>query len=119
MNELNSAADIAASLPHLDAIGSLRRYAPRKGAPKDELVQAAKQFEAVLLAKVLEGMKNTIPKSGLLDSPTSNQMNDLFWFYLSKELGEQGGMGLWKDIYRQLAQSSGPEAETPTVEQLT
>jgi len=74
------------------------------------LQQAAKDFESVLLHKVLEGMKRTIPDSGFLGSAASKQVEDLFWFYLAQHVSEKGGLGLWEELYRQLNGSDGTKA---------
>lgn len=73
-------------------------------------MRAAKDFESVLLGKLVDEMKNTIPEGGLFDTGISKQIGDLFWHYLAKDLGEKGGLGLWKEIYKQMAasQASNP-----------
>ena len=73
-------------------------------------VKVAKDFEAVLLNKLMEAMQATIPESGLVEDGTSKQVQSIFWSYLSQDAADQGGMGLWKDIYRQLERGAG---ETP------
>jgi Rod binding domain-containing protein len=78
--------------------------------------QAAKDFESLLIHKVLEEMKRTIGESGLLEDGTSQQVQDIFWFYLAGELANQGGLGLWKEIYRQMDLLGGPGPARPTVE---
>ena len=60
--------------------------------------QAAKDFESVLLHKVLQSMKDTIGDWGSDEDGTSKQTRDLFWMYLARDLAEHGGFGLWKDI---------------------
>jgi Rod binding domain-containing protein len=69
--------------------------------------QAAKDFESVLIARILEQVRNTIPDSGLLEDKASEQMEGLFWLYLASELADKGGFGLWKQICQAL--TSGEE----------
>ena len=85
-----------------------------------KIEQAAKGFEAVFLNKVFEGMQRTIPKSGLLDSGITEQVQSMFWFYLAQDMADKGGIGMWKDIQKQMmeqysSRSDAGEAQ-PTVE---
>ncbi len=73
--------------------------------------QVAKQFEAVLLHQLMKTMKSTIPESGLFDDSTTNQYQDMFWSFLSQDIGEQGGLGLWKQIYNSMPKESSPANE--------
>lgn len=68
--------------------------------------QAAKDFESLFIAQVMEQMKETIPDSGLLEDATSKQMEGLFWLYLARDVADKGGFGLWKNIYQLLAAGS-------------
>lgn len=78
--------------------------------------KAAKGFESVLLYKLLEEMKRTIPESGLLESGISEQVQDLFWYYLAQDLAEKGGLGIWRQLHRQMNPPGGSRP-TPAVEQ--
>ena len=80
-----------------------------------QAVKAAKDFESIFLQQVLQEMKKTIPDSGLTSDGVSGQIKDIFWFYLAQEMGEQGGLGLWKEVYRQM--TSGASAGAATMEQ--
>ena len=79
--------------------------APAGGASAldPKAVRVAKDFESVLLNKLMEAMQATVPESGLLEDGTSKQVQAIFWNYLSRDVADKGGMGLWKDIYRQLS----------------
>jgi Rod binding domain-containing protein len=68
--------------------------------------QAAKDFESVLLCKLLDAMKSTIDQWGLDEDSTSKRVHDLFWQYLARDIADHGGFGLWKDIYRVLTDSN-------------
>jgi Rod binding domain-containing protein len=88
-----------------------------KTDPRDtaQAVKAAKDFESIFLQQVLQEMKKTIPDSGLTSDGVSGQIKDIFWYYLAQEMGEQGGLGLWKEVYRQM--TSGASAGAASMEQ--
>ncbi|HSV27360.1 MAG TPA: rod-binding protein [Sedimentisphaerales bacterium] len=65
-------------------------------------VEAAKGFESLLIGKLLDAMKETVGESGLLEDEGSEQMQAMFWMHLSGAISEQGGFGLWKDIYKSI-----------------
>ncbi len=64
--------------------------------------QVAKDFESVLLTKLLDEMKNSIVDWGLDKDATSKQIQGIFWLYLARDIANNGGLGLWKDIYQSL-----------------
>jgi len=73
--------------------------AGRRVSPADiKNAQTAKDFEAVLLHKMLQEMANTVPDSPLLDEGAGRQVHDMFWYYLAQDLADKGGLGLWKQI---------------------
>jgi Rod binding domain-containing protein len=80
----------------------------RPGAKRDDkaLVQAAKDFESVLLHKLLEEMGNTVGDSGLLGDGASEQFRGIFWSFLAREVAQQGGVGLWKQLYEQWSRAA-------------
>ncbi len=71
-----------------------------------QLEQVAKDFESLLLHKVLEEMRKTIPESGLLDDPISKQTEDIVWMQLAQDLANRGGLGLARELSRQM--KAGP-----------
>lgn len=73
-----------------------------------QAVKAAKDFESVLLNKVMEEMQNTVDHSGLLDGAGTEQTQSMFWMFLSQDLAAKGGVGLWKDVYRQMTGAEPP-----------
>ena len=62
--------------------------------------QVAKDFESVLLNKILEEMKNSIGDWGFEKDAASAQIQGIFWLYLARDIANNGGFGLWKDIYQ-------------------
>ena len=78
--------------------------------------KAAKDFEAILIYKLLEEVKRTIPESGLLGGGAqTSQMQDIFWHHLSQELADQGGFGMWKQIYDQIGTDHQAQADPVSV----
>jgi Rod binding domain-containing protein len=76
--------------------------------------QIAKDFESVLLYKLLDEMKNTIGDWGFEKDGISKQVQGIFWLNLAGDIANKGGLGLWKDIYEFLTQAESPrEAGTP------
>jgi Rod binding domain-containing protein len=78
--------------------------------------QIAKDFESVLLHKVLEQMKDTIGKWGFEEDSSSRAIQDLFWPYLARDIADNGGLGLWKDIYKLLNSADKPHAATASLD---
>jgi len=82
----------------------------RKGDASPEVVKAAKDFESVLLHTVLREMSRTVGDSGLLEGAMTEQVQGIFWMYLSQEIGQRGGLGLWKEFLNHLPARSEGEA---------
>jgi len=62
--------------------------------------QIAKDFESVLLNKLLDEMKNTIGDWGFDKDGASKQVQGMFWLYLAQDIANNGGLGMWRDIYQ-------------------
>jgi len=99
-----------ASLPAL-----LRNLDNVDGIAKQKKEQAAKDFESVLLSKLLDEMKNSIGDWGFEESGASKQIEGIFWLYLARHLADNGGLGLWKDIYQTL---TNPDQTNKTTKSL-
>jgi len=96
------------SLPGASVEGKIAELgkAARKATSTDQAEKVAKDFESVLLYKLMEEMRRTIPQSGLLSNGITKQVQGIFWYYLAQEVADGGGIGLWKDIYRQMTGQS-------------
>jgi len=71
-----------------------------KDATEQKKIQAAKDFESILINNLLDQMKETVGDWGFEKDGASTQMDGIFWLHLSREISDQGGFGLWKDIYK-------------------
>ncbi|UCC22406.1 MAG: hypothetical protein JSW23_11615 [Planctomycetota bacterium] len=79
---------------------------------EDKKIQAAKDFESVLVNKLLEKMGDTIGDWGFEKDGASKQVHGIFWLYLSQHIANNGGFGLWKDIYNVLTNSDQTKTTT-------
>jgi Rod binding domain-containing protein len=68
-------------------------------------MKVAKEFEGILIGQLMNQMKETIGESGLLEDGSSKQVQDMFWSFLADEVAENGGMGLWKNVYESMSPS--------------
>jgi Rod binding domain-containing protein len=72
-----------------------------KQTDADKLKKLAKDFESVLLSQLVSTMKETLSSISEDEQETgSGQVKDMFWMCFSREIGDKGGLGLWKDLYR-------------------
>jgi Rod binding domain-containing protein len=69
-----------------------------KNVSEEKKKQIARDFESVLINKMLDEMKNTIGDWGFEKDGPSNQVQGIFWMYLARDIANNGGIGLWKDI---------------------
>ncbi len=76
-----------------------------KSLSDEKKKQVAKDFESVLLDKLLEEMKNSITDWGLEKDAASKQTEGKFWLYLGRDIANNGGLGLWKEIYQHLSEA--------------
>ena len=75
------------------------------GATDEKKKQIAKDFESVLLNKLFDQMSKTVGNWGLEKDGASEQGQGIFWLYLAQDIADNGGMGLWKNIYKSLTPS--------------
>ena len=68
-------------------------------------MEVAKDFEAILVGQLMNQMKQTVGESGLLGDSSSKGVQDMFWTFLADEVADNGGMGLWKDVYQSMSPS--------------
>jgi Rod binding domain-containing protein len=79
------------------------------GASDEKKKQVAKGFESVFITKLFDQIKESIGSMSMDEEEEgiSEQVDGLFWMYLAQDVGEKGGFGMWKDIYRQLQEMDG------------
>ncbi|MEN6386405.1 MAG: hypothetical protein ABFD79_14600 [Phycisphaerales bacterium] len=87
------------SVSQLTAPEQINKYGTDNDAAKKRF---AMDFESIFIDKLLSEMKNTIGEWGEEKDGAAQQTEGLFWMFLAKGLGENGGIGLWKEIYKSL-----------------
>jgi len=89
---------------------------PSQVRDKEELMQAAKKFEALFVHKLLGSMRETIPKDGLFGDGISRQMQDMYWMFMGDEMARRGSLGLWKQLAEQFTCDTGNTGGAAEVE---
>ncbi len=86
--------------------------------PSDQkLIGAAKNFESILIHKLVETMQDTVGQWGGQKDSAFAQINGIFSYYLSQAVSEQGGLGLWKDLTGSLEQTLNSESQPGKLDQ--
>jgi Rod binding domain-containing protein len=76
-----------------------------KNLDEGKLKKACEDFESIFISKMLKVMRQSIPKTGLLDGGSQQDMYlSLFDEELSKSMAKKGGMGLGKILYQNIMQ---------------
>ena len=74
-------------------------------ASESQKKQFAKDFESIFISKLLDEMKNTVGEWGFEKDSASEQVEGIFGLYLARDVANNGGFGMWKDIYKFLTDS--------------
>lgn len=70
---------------------------------EQRLKKACGDFEAIFISKMLKTMRGSIPRSGLFDQGSQQEMyQSLFDEEVSKKLAQRGGIGLGDKIFRNI-----------------
>ena len=88
-----------------------------KSADDKKTEKVAKDFESVLLTKVLDEMKNTIGNGLGEEEAGGEQIKGLFWLYLGRDMADKGGLGLWKDLSRFFKDMQKPNTTTQSLDE--
>ncbi|MEZ0328961.1 MAG: rod-binding protein [Dissulfuribacterales bacterium] len=83
---------------------NVQQDAARAAKNEKEMKKACADFEAIFLAKMLESMRKTIPKSGLLNGGKQEEIYTYFMDENLAKLASQGkGTGLGQWLYKEMA----------------
>ena len=70
------------------------------GLPEEKKKQIAKDFESIFIQKILGEMHNTVGDWGSEKDGASEQVQGIFELYMAADIANNGGFGLWKDLYQ-------------------
>ena len=74
----------------------------------DKLYQACLELETFLVKNLLNGMRNTVQKSNLIDQGFAGKMyEDMLYDEYAKDFTKNAGFGLAEQAYKQLKQLNG------------
>ena len=68
-----------------------------------DLEKTTQDFESVMLHKMLESMRKTVPKSGLFQSFSTDMFESMMDQEIAQQLAKRGGIGLGKMLYLELS----------------
>ena len=114
----HSFADTAASIEPFRSPGSLKR-ADTLATKHQELEAAAKNFEGIFVHQILKQMQETIENASFdPDDNAGKQVHSMYSTFMADAIAQQGGFGMWEQIYDQLLQSErlGKEPVSQTLQ---
>ena len=76
----------------------------------------AKDFESIFINKLLDVMQSSIGDWGFEKDGASEQITSLFSTYLARHAADNGGLGLWKEIYSFLNEADNAKPITDSLE---
>lgn len=101
VNNIKSAPDAAMLIQQGQ---NIQQDAAKAAKSEKEMKKACADFEAMFLTKMLEAMRKTIPKSGLLDGGKQEEIYTYFMDENLAKLAAQGkGTGLGQWLYKEMA----------------
>lgn len=105
----------ASALQHMGQVALRQRTANVTAqevadSPDERKQQLAKDFEAVLLTRLFDQVRESIQESGFDDDAASGQIRGMFWSYLAQDVADKGGFGLWRSIYGHFQDLEGRQA---------
>ncbi|MBP2645298.1 MAG: Flagellar protein FlgJ [Firmicutes bacterium] len=78
---------------------------PNKNAKDEKLKESCREMEAVFLNMLLQQMRRTVPKSGIMDKSNAEEtMQSMLDGEVTQNMSKAGGMGLADLLYRQLSE---------------
>jgi flagellar protein FlgJ len=79
-----------------------------------KLLEACRDFEALFIKQMLDAMRKTVGKTGLLDGGMAEDIfEDMLYDEYAKKMADTAGFGLAETLYRELSPrlaGQGPEA---------
>jgi flagellar protein FlgJ len=91
-------------LPRIPVQGSGAAVGKGKIDKSSKLYKVSQEFEAIFIKQMLNVMRKSVDKTGLLDGGMAEEIfEDLLYDEYAKKMAESGGFGISEMIYRQLS----------------
>ena len=76
----------------------------QSGKKDEKLYEACQGFEAIFIKQMLNSMKSTINKAGLVDGGFAEEMyDDMLYDEYADKMAKTAGFGITESLYRQLS----------------
>ena len=107
-------ANLAQTKGQGDFADKLAQETDKAQQSKDDkkLRQACKDMEALFLNLMMTNMRNTVQKSGLVDTSKEEIMRSMLDSEMTKNMAEAGGIGIADMLYRQLSLAAQTEKKS-------
>lgn len=107
-------ANLAQTKGQGDFADKLAQETNKAQQSKDDkkLRQACKDMEAMFLNLMMTNMRNTVQKSGLVDTSKEEIMRSMLDSEMTKNMAEAGGIGIADMLYRQLSLAAQTEKKS-------
>ncbi len=107
-------ANLAQTKGQGDFADKLAQETDKAQQSKDDkkLRQACKDMEAMFLNLMMTNMRNTVQKSGLVDTSKEEIMRSMLDSEMTKNMAEAGGIGIADMLYRQLSLAAQTEKKS-------
>jgi len=85
---------------------------PAKTDKQREAEDVAKKFEGIFIHQIFKQIKETTFSEPAEDAEeeqdsTGEGVEDMYWSFMADAVAKEGGLGLWKQVYRQLLSREG------------
>jgi len=85
---------------------NMHLHALKENKEKERLLKVCREFEALFIKQMLNSMKKTVDKSGLIERGMSEEIfEDLLYDEYAKKISETANLGISTLLYRQLSES--------------
>ena len=95
----------SAELAERTAFAQVKEASTLSKTDLEQLENVAKKFEGIFVQQVMKQMQETIENASF--DPEDNagkQVHGMYCTFMADAVSEQGGFGMWKQIYHQLVQ---------------
>jgi len=110
----------AGNLAEHTVSAQLQNAADASKADLDELRNVAQKFEGIFVQQILKQMQETIENASFdPEDGAGKQVHGMYCTFMADAISQQGGFGMWEQIYEQLVQmKEGGEGHQAALTQL-